>query len=102
MTTSTTIYRGIECGIVWDDSPDGYEDVYISFSEELLNHEGETAEEDIYGVPDDSIFYYLNETEVAHLFKCIAEHRDKFSVGAGWWIDLVDDYSLIIAEGGDQ
>lgn len=99
---TTTIYRGIECGIVWDDSPDGYEDVYISFSEELLNHEGETAEEDIHGVSDESIFYYFSPEEVQALLKSITERRDKFSVGAGWWIDLVDDYSLIIAEGGDQ
>jgi hypothetical protein len=96
-------YRGIECGIVWDDSPDGYNDVYISFD---TQHESEGHPEskptDSFGIHDDEIFYYLNETELAHLFKCIAERRDKFSVGAGWWIDLVDDYSLIIAEGGDQ
>lgn len=100
MATATN-YRGIECGIVWDDSPDGYEDVYISFSEELLNHEGEIAEEDIYGVSDDRIFYYFNPEEVQALLKAITEHRDKFSVGAGWWIDLVDDYALIHAEGGN-
>lgn len=99
MTTSTN-YRGIECGIVWDDSPDGYNDVYISFGQYDLDDPNATT--DSFGINDDDIFYYLDETELAHLFKCIAECRDKFSVGAGWWVDLVDDYSLIIAEGGDQ
>lgn len=100
MTTSTTIYRGIECGIVWDDSPDGYNDVYISFGHYDIDDPNATT--DSFGINDDDIFYYLDETELAHLHKCIAECRDKFSVGAGWWVDLVDDYSLIIAEGGDQ
>jgi hypothetical protein len=93
-------YRGIECGIVWDDSPDGYQDVYISFGQ--YDHDDPNATTDSFGINDEDIFFYLDEEELAHLFKCIAEHRDKFSVGAGWWVDLVDDYALVLAEGDDQ
>lgn len=100
MTTSTTIYRGIECGIVWDDSPDGYEDVYISFGQYDFNDPSATT--DSFGINDDSVFFYFGDEEVQALIKSITEHRDKFSVGAGWWIDLTDGYELILAEGGDQ
>lgn len=91
----TTIYRGIDCGIVWDDSPDGYEDVYISFGQYDFNDPNATT--DSFGVNDDGVFYYFSPEEVEGLHKAIKERRDSYSVGAGWWIDLTDGYELIIA-----
>lgn len=85
---------GIQCVISWHDSLDSMDDVFISFSEELLNHEGNPAEEDLYGVPDDKIFYYLSEEEVASLMKAISELRDRWSCGDEWFIDLTEDYEV--------
>ena len=91
---------GIKCSVVYHDSPDGFSDVYMSFSESLLNHEGEPAEEDIYGVSDDSIFYYLSADEQTDLGKHIAEGYDKWSTDE-WYIDLTEDYELV-HEGAQQ
>lgn len=90
----TTPIIGINCAVTYHDSPDGFEDVYISFSEALLNHEGEPAEEDIYGVSDDSIFYYLNKEEQTSLVKFIADGAVLWSTNE-WYIDLAEDYELI-------
>jgi hypothetical protein len=86
---------GIDCAVTYHDSPDGYEDAYISFSEELLNHEGEPAEEDIYGVPDDRIFFYFNAEQQEALGVAIAEDKDKFHLGEEWYIDLTEGYALV-------
>lgn len=89
---------GIDCAIVYHDSPDGYQDVYISFSEELLNHVGEPAEEDIYGVSDENIFYYLNEDEQKNLKNYIADGSyDRWSTDE-WYIDLTEGYAFVYEE----
>jgi hypothetical protein len=88
------VQTGIQCVIGWYDSPDSMDDVFISFSEELLNHEGNPAEEDVYGVSDEKIFYYLSKEEVASLMKAISEVRDRWSCGNEWFIDLVEDYEI--------
>ena len=89
------VQTGIQCVIGWYESLDSYDTEYISFSEEQLNHEGNVAEEDIYGVSDLEIFYYLSEEEVASLMKAIAELRDRWSCGNEWFIDLADDYEIM-------
>lgn len=76
-------YKGIECTIVWTDSPDGEEDVFISF----------LPEEDT--VDDEEIFFYFNEEEVQQLLKAISTHRERFSVNKEWWIELMCDYGLV-------
>lgn len=86
---------GIDCAVTYHDSPDGYEDVYISFSEELLNHEGEPAEEDIYGVSDDRIFFYFNAEQQEALGVALSEDKDKFNTGEEWYIDLEEGYALV-------
>ncbi len=77
-------YLGIECTIVWTDSPDGEEDVLISFAPE---------EQDVES--DLETFYHFDAEEVAGLMKAISERRDKFSVNKEWWIELMADYALV-------
>jgi hypothetical protein len=86
---------GIECVVTHYDSLDGIADVYISFSEELLNHEGEPAEEDIYGVSDESIFFYFNAEQQEALGVAIAEGKSKFHLDEEWFIDLEEGYALV-------
>lgn len=76
-------YAGISCAVTWYDSPDGYEDVFISFGEEEFDTNA-----------DLNTFYYFNDKEVAGLFKAIQESRDKYSVGDEWFIDLTEGYDL--------
>ena len=85
---------GIQCAVTYHDSPDGFEDAYISFSEELLNHEGQPAEEDIYGIADDRIFFYFNAEQQEALGVALSEDRDRFDAGEEWFIDLTEDYEL--------
>ena len=96
---------GFEGTIVWEDSPDGQEYYYISFSEALLNHEGEPAEQDLYGVFDEFIFFYADAEQVQTLQKAIAEHRDCVTLepNSGWYIDLTEPYEFIyeLAYGDD-
>ena len=77
-------YKGIDCVIVWTDSPDGEEDVFISFGPE----EFETKS-------DSETFYYFNEEEVAGLFKAINEKRETYSVNKEWWIEIMCEYALV-------
>lgn len=77
-------HAGIECTIVWTDSPDGEEDVFISFGPEEFDTKS-----------DLETFYYFSEDEVAGLMKAISERRDKFSVNKEWWIELMADYALV-------
>lgn len=84
MTTSTTAI-GIECSLGWFDSPDSLQDATVLFSDAP-----DTDDQD-----DDNVFYYLNETEVAHLHTCIAESRDKCAWGKEWFIDLTEPYDFI-------
>lgn len=77
-------YQGIECVVVWADSPDGEHDVFISFMPE----EFETAS-------DLETFYYFSQDEVEGLLKAISEHRDIFSVNKEWWIEIMSEYSLV-------
>lgn len=77
-------YKGIDCVIVWADSPDGEEDVFISFGPE----EFETKS-------DSETFYYFNEEEVAGLFKAINEKRETYSVNKEWWIEIMCEYALV-------
>ena len=86
---------GIECVVTHYDSLDGIADVYISFSEELLNHEGEPAEEDIYGVSDESIFFYFDAEQQEALGVAIAEGKSKFHLDEEWFIDLEEGYALV-------
>ena len=86
---------GIECVVTHYDSLDGIADVYISFSEELFNHEGEPAEEDIYGVSDESIFFYFNAEQQEALGVAIAEGKSKFHLDEEWFIDLEEGYALV-------
>lgn len=77
-------YAGIECVIVWADSPDGEEDVFISFMPEEFD------------TPSDlETFYNFDKDEVLGLLKAINTHRETFSVNKEWWIDLVCDYGLV-------
>jgi hypothetical protein len=84
MTTSTTAI-GIECSLGWFDSPDSLQDATVLFGDAP-----DTDDQD-----DDNVFYYLNETEVEHLHKCIAESRDKCAWGKEWFIDLTEPYDFI-------
>lgn len=78
-------YQGIECVIVWADSPDGEEDVFISFMPE----EFETAS-------DLATFYYFSEEEVVELLDAIStDWRERYSVNREWWIELMCDYALV-------
>jgi hypothetical protein len=76
-------YKGLECTVVWADSPDGEQDVLISF----------LPEEDTVG--DEEIFFYFTEEEVQLLLKAISERRERFSVNREWWIELMCDYALV-------
>lgn len=80
---------GIECVLGWFDSPDTVEYATVLFSDDPVVDES-TENQD-----DDGVFYYLNETEVAHLHKCIAESRDKCAWGKEWYIDLTEDVEFI-------
>ena len=89
---------GFEGTVCWeDDSPDSQEYNYISFSEELFNHEGQSAEEDIYGVRDDCIFFYANDEQLVTLQKAIINHSDSVTIEphSGWYIDLTEPYEFI-------
>ena len=89
---------GVKCGIVYhDDDPASVQPVYISFSEEFLNHMGETAEEDIYGVPDKKIFCYLNKEEVESLTSAILNEENYWSMAdnSEWYVDLTEGYTAI-------
>lgn len=78
-------YEGIDCVVVWADSPDGEQDVFISFMPEEFQTKS-----------DLETFYYFNEEEVAGLFKAISEHRDIYSVNKEWWIEIMSDYELVV------
>lgn len=78
------MHTGIECTIVWTDSPDGEEQVFISFGPEEFDTKS-----------DLETFYYFDADEVAGLMKAISEHRDKYSVNNEWWIELMGDYGLV-------
>lgn len=77
-------YKGIDCVIVWTDSPDGEEDVFISFGPEEFDTKS-----------DLNTFYYFSEEEVTGLFKAISEHRETYSVNKEWWIELMCEYALV-------
>ena len=62
---------GFEGTVCWKDSPDSQDYFYFSFSEELLNHEGQPAEQDLYGVFDEFIFFYLDDAQQESLHKAI-------------------------------
>lgn len=89
---------GFEGTIVWEDSPDGQEYYYISFSEALLNHEGEPAEQDLYGVFDEFIFFYADSEQVELLQKAISSPLHDYLTlepNSGWYIDLTEPYEFI-------
>ena len=88
---------GFEGTVCWEDSPDSQDYYYISFSEELLNHEGEPAEEDLYGVRDDSIFYYANPEQVTLLQEAVDTHKDKVTLEprSGWYIDITEPFEFV-------
>jgi hypothetical protein len=77
-------YKGIDCVIVWTDSPDGEEDVFISFGPEEFDTKS-----------DLNTFYYFDEEEVTGLFKAISEKRDRYSVNNEWWIEIMCEYALV-------
>jgi hypothetical protein len=77
---------GIWVAIVWEDSPEGYEQCYISFSDDPY-------ENDTPIVCDDGVFYYFTEDEKKDLAKAIADRRERFATeGNDWYIDLSLDY----------
>lgn len=78
-------HTGIECTLGWFDSPDSADYVTVFF--------GDAPEAD-----GDEPVYCINETEVNWLYKCIAERRDKCAFGKDWYIDLTDEYFLIVNE----
>jgi hypothetical protein len=78
-------YSGIECVIVWADSPDGEEDVFISFGKEEFDTKS-----------DLETFYYFDEEEVQGLLKAVTTHRERYSVNNEWWIELMCDYALVV------
>jgi hypothetical protein len=77
-------HTGIECVIVWADSPDGEENVFISFQPEEFDTKS-----------DLQTFYYFDEEEVAGLMKAITNRRERYSVNKEWWIELMCDYALV-------
>jgi hypothetical protein len=78
-------YSGIECVIVWTDSPDGEENVLISFEKEEFDTKS-----------DLETFYYFDEEEVQGLLKAVTTHRERYSVNKEWWIELMCDYALVV------
>ena len=58
-------YKGIDCVIVWTDSPDGEEDVFISFGPEQFDPKS-----------DLNTFYYFDEEEADDMFEYIMESYD--------------------------
>jgi hypothetical protein len=82
--TITEQYKGVECAVTWTDSPDGLNDVYISFEPEEFD------------TPSDlETFYYFSEEEAKGLLKAIEESRDTYSVNKEWFIDLVEPLELV-------
>jgi hypothetical protein len=77
-------YKGVECAVTWTDSPDGYNDVYISFQPE----EFETPS-------DLETFYYFTDDEAKGLLKAIEESRDVYSINKEWFIDLVESLEFM-------
>lgn len=85
---------GFEGTIVWEDSPDGQEYLYISFGE--YDDEND-AECDSFGINDESIFFYADTEQYEVLQKAIAEHRDCVTIEphSGWYIDLAEPYEFV-------
>jgi hypothetical protein len=77
-------YKGVYCVIVWTDSPDGEEDVFISFGPEEFDTKS-----------DLETFYYFDEDEVLGLLKAINDKSDTYSVNKEWWIELMCEYALV-------
>lgn len=74
---------GINCTISWWDSPDGEEEVFISFMPEEFD------------TPLDlETFFYLDEAQVKKLQKSIETGRNKHSLGEDWFIDLTAPYEF--------
>lgn len=87
---------GFEGTVCWKDSPDSQDYFYFSFSEELLNHEGQPAEQDLYGVFDEFIFFYLDDAQQESLHKAIEKNYvNAFDIGEEWFIDLSEPYEFI-------
>ena len=86
---------GFEGTVCWKDSPDSQDYFYFSFSEELLNHEGQPAEQDLYGVFDEFIFFYLDDYQQDVLHKAIAKSYTYFDIGEEWYIDLTEPHEFI-------
>jgi hypothetical protein len=77
-------YKGVECAITWADSPDGFQDVYISFEPEEFD------------TPSDlKTFYYFNDDEAKGLLNAIANSHDFYSINKEWFIDLTEDCELV-------
>lgn len=69
----TTI--GAWADIYWlDESPEDIQTVYISFGEEVLNDQGDPVM-DLYGVPDEEIFFYGSLTD-----------KDDYIRGSEGWV----------------
>lgn len=90
MTDMEKINIGIYCYILFTGEPwDSAEYFYISFSE----WEDE-ASHDVYGVPDNDIFYYFSDDEANDLIRAIDENHRTFSVDPDWEILLSLGYDL--------
>lgn len=79
---------GIECTISYWDSPDT-----VVYGTILFGNEPDTDDPE-----DNDVFYYLDETEEAYLYQCISLRSTKCDFGNEWFIDLSDDYALIVKE----
>lgn len=78
--------QGIWVAVVWDDSPDGFEECYIAFRDDPY-------ENDMPITCDDHVFYYFTEDEKKNLAQAIADRRERFAIkGNDWYIDLSWDY----------
>lgn len=83
-------YQGMEAFVLWGGEPfDG--ERYLSFGE----HD-EREDEDSFGVPDDSIFYYCDEQEQERILEAIADGVDTIVLN-NFSIDLSRDYRLFHA-----
>lgn len=84
---------GVKCAIQWhDDNDSGLQDVYISFG--TCDYDDQQV--DSFGVPDESVFFYLSKDEVESLTTAILNEEEYWSLDdKEWFIDLSEGCEAI-------